>query len=302
MSGFALPFAGYLGLRAPDGPLFVHHAGSGDPVEQIACLADLGFAGVFDNFLALREVATQEAIGRAASRYSLAFGSITAGLARWREPAWNSTDADTRAALIAMVGPAIEAAQRVGCTRLTVTTDVDRTAPRAPQVTALTDNLRWIADRAAAGRVMLCLEPTAGPVVAPGLLIEHMQEAAAIVAAVDHPAIGLVYDTGHIAAAGDDPFAALAMAAGRIGTVQLADGADRVDLGAGPIDWPPLLRAIRATGYGGLYELEHVPSEPGLDGERALLERLRAIDRGDRCLKFTHAPPAPLNRRKTHRR
>ena len=42
---FVMRYAAHLGLRAPDQPLFRHSARSVDPADQIAFLAEQGFAG-----------------------------------------------------------------------------------------------------------------------------------------------------------------------------------------------------------------------------------------------------------------
>ena len=60
--------------------------------------------------------------------------------------------------------------------------------------------------------------------------------------------------------------------------MQAADLPGRVDLGAGTLDWPSILRWIRSQDYAGLIELEHLPLEDSAAGEQRLLERLRVVD------------------------
>ncbi|WP_170150866.1 sugar phosphate isomerase/epimerase family protein [Hephaestia caeni] len=255
--------------------MLADYVGSSDPVEQIAAMADLGFAGVFDNFLTLRDVQTQHAMGTACERRGLAFGSITLRTSHANRPDWHRSDSESRAAIAHALNNAIDAAGRVGSTNITVVSNADWSLPREPQISAFAENLRQVADRAALRGVKLNLEPTAG--LEPALLIGRMAQARDLAVAIDHPAVQLVYDVGHVTSAGDDPFAALSMARDRLGAVQLA-GAGRTEIGTGAIDWPRLLRAIRDTGYCGLYELEHRPPNDGIDGETALLSRLREVD------------------------
>lgn len=255
--------------------MLLEYIGSSDPVEQISGMADLGFAGVFDNFLTLRDARTQQAMGHAVRRCGLAFGSITLRTPHANRPAWHRNDSAARMAIIDALDRAIEAAGRVGSSDITVVSDTDRSRPRMQQIAAFAENLRLIADRTASAGMRLNVEPTAG--IEPALLIAHMAEAVELVTAIDHPAVRLAYDVGHVTTAGHDPYAALALAKGRLGVAQLA-GPGRAEIGTGSIDWPRLLRAIHDTGYRGLSELEHRPPEGGIASETALLRRLREID------------------------
>jgi hydroxypyruvate isomerase len=142
-------------------------------------------------------------------------------------------------------------------------------------------NLRRAADRAAKAGVMLCIEVT-NPAYLPGMLIESLDDAVRLIDALNHPAVKLMFDVGHLAMNGENIPAIIKIHAHRIGAVQVADvakdGATRVDLGAGKLDWPPILKALRTASYGGLLEIEHQPLDDSRDGELALLARLRAID------------------------
>jgi hypothetical protein len=228
-------FAAHLGLRAPDLPLLLHLGGSADPVVQIDLLADLGFAGVQDNYLTLRTPEEQTRIGETIARRGLAMGSFVHDPLNWNQPCWSGDG---------------EALDRAFETSL-----------------------------AAA----LCIEVT-NSVYLPGMLIESLDDAVRLIDALNHPAVKLMFDTGHLAMNGENIPAIIKAHAQRIGAVQVADvakdGATRVDLGAGKLEWPPILKALRAVGYGGLLEVEHQPLDDSRNGELALLARLRAVDAG----------------------
>src|SRR5258706_9988742 len=93
MSEWRARFAGHLGVRSPNMPLFRHLAGSPDPVAQIELLAELGFAGVSDNFLCLRPPDEQHRIGRMLVSCGLEMGSFVHDPAGWNQPGWTRTDA-----------------------------------------------------------------------------------------------------------------------------------------------------------------------------------------------------------------
>jgi sugar phosphate isomerase/epimerase len=44
------------------------------------------------------------------------------------------------------------------------------------------------------------------------------------------------------------------------------------------LDWPAILGALRAAGYTGLIEIEHMPLVESAAGEQSLIDRLRDID------------------------
>ena len=70
-----------------------------DPVDQIAFLAEQGFAGVQDNFLKLRPVSEQERIGAALAQHDLRMGSFNNNPLAWNRPLWSATDPAARAEL-----------------------------------------------------------------------------------------------------------------------------------------------------------------------------------------------------------
>lgn len=271
--------AGHLGVRAPDRPLFRALAGSADPLRQVEKLAQLGFGGVFDNYLVLRPAPEQAAIGDAAARRGLRMGSFVHDPLAWDCPTWSRAGEAARAALGDALGRSLEAAARSGSRTMNCVTGRDPAADDKAQLAAMADNLRWAADRAAAHGVMLCIEAT-HPAFAPGLLIERLEIALALVDRVDHAHVRLNRDVGHVALHGDDVAAAIRAAAGRIGMVQLADVPGRVEPGAGSLDWPAILGALDASGYAGLLELELEPATDGEAGERAMLDRLAALGAG----------------------
>jgi hydroxypyruvate isomerase len=273
-----LRFAGHLGLRDPLQPLFAGLAGSDDPAGQIAWLSDQGFAGVFDNALSARPVSEQTALGDTARQHGLAFGSIVLDPVGWATPLWSRSDTESRERQREVVESALDAAARVGSTTISCVTGLVTDESAKAQRDAMADNLSRVAGRIGNAGVMLCVEPVAREWI-PGLLVQRLGEALAIVERVSHPAIRVAYDVGHIAMAGDDPVAGVATAGASIGVVQIADAPDRADPGAGVIDWPGLFAALDAAGYAGLIEVETLPMEPGPSGEAVLLARLRAMDR-----------------------
>ena len=279
---WTLPWTAHLGLRGPDAPLFRHLARSVDPFDQIDFIADLGFAGVQDNYAALRPADEQTRVADHAAKRGLKMASFVHDPLGWNLPRWSAVEGEGRAALKAELGHSLETARRIGGRTVICVAGFDPARDRAAQLAAMADNLRWAGDDAAAAGVALCVEMTS-PRWLPDMLVERFDDAIAVVRAADHVAVRLMFDAGHIAMNGDDPLAAFTRAADLVGAVQLADMPagevpGRIDVGGGTVAWGPLLHAIRASGYAGLYEIEHEAEGEGAAGETRLIDRLRAVD------------------------
>ncbi|GGC13976.1 hypothetical protein GCM10011494_35980 [Novosphingobium endophyticum] len=93
-------FAAHLGVSSSDAPLLAATAGSIDPVDQIACAAAAGFAGISDNGLKRQPPDVQRRMGKALRDHGLAMGSFTYAMPG-REPPffWGSPIPDVSAAL-----------------------------------------------------------------------------------------------------------------------------------------------------------------------------------------------------------
>ncbi len=268
-----LRLAGHLGVRAPDRPLFMASAGH-SLAEQIGWMARHGFAGVFDNFLGLRDVDRQAAFGALAADHGMDVGSFALDPIGWATPLWSRDDGESRDAQTRLIEHAGNAASRAGSHTVTCVTGADPDRSRRDQRAMMAANLARLGGMAADAGLTLCVEPVAEAFI-PGLLVTRIAEAEEIVAAAGHPAIRVAYDLGHIAIAGDDPAASVRPAPG---LVQIADAPGRIDPGAGTIDWRSVLIAIRRSGYDGLIEVELEAMVPGVAGEATLLARLRVLD------------------------
>jgi len=269
--------AGHLGLRGPERPLFRHSARSIDPLDQLERFADLGFAGVQDNFLKLRPPAEQARMGRRMADLGLDLGCFANDPAEWNLPLWNGDDPAAAAMLRRNVESSIAAAARVGGGDAVCVTGYDPSRPRGVQIAAMIDNLRRFAEPARKGGLRLLVEPVADLWV-PGLLVNNLADATAMVRAVDSPSVRLLFDVAHVRMTGEEIVPALAGCWDIVGGIQAADVPDRTDLGTGELDWPAILGWIADRGYTGLVEIEHEPAEDSMEGETRLVERLRRID------------------------
>ncbi|KFG88835.1 Hydroxypyruvate isomerase [Sphingobium herbicidovorans NBRC 16415] len=271
-----LRFAGHLGLSAPDRPLLAHLGRSVDPLDQIDALADHGLAGVQDLLLKLRPAMQQAAMAERMARRGLHLSSFGGDPMHWNLPLWSAQDDVGREALQESVAASCVLAERFGGAGAVCVAGLDPERSRQSQLVAMTENLKRHGEAAVRGGLVLLVEPIA-PARIPGLLIDRLEDAIAMVRAVATPSVRLLFDTGHVAMMGHDVPAALADCAADIGLIQFADIPDRVDPGLGQLDWAAIQRQVAKHQYRGIVELEFEPVDPTAEGEVRMLERLKRI-------------------------
>lgn len=275
---WSLRYAPHLGYRPPFEPLFAATVGSHDPLAQIAFAADQGFAGVLYAAGRSRPVAEQQRVGEALAAQGMEAGCLLyTSFDQLRNTSWATDSDEARRWIASEVQQAIETARRIGARRLAVLGGADPQQPLAGQHAAFIENLRRAADIAAHAGITLCLE-TLSRTSIPDMLLGHMPDAVAVVRAVDHPAVRLIFDTSHVQIMDGDLLVHLGQAWDHVEIVQLADHPGRLEPGTGEIDFERVLRFLAQRGYAGLVELEHGWQVPGALSERRGLERLRQLD------------------------
>lgn len=148
----------------------------------------------------------------------------------------------------------------------------DGRRPRAEQIAVARDAVQAAAQEAdvMGGRIVI---EHLNTVDVDGALVATPAEAAAFVAAVDHPAVAVLFDAYHCAQAGLDPATEFTRVAGAVGHVQYADSPGRGAPGTGTIDLAAFVEHIDRCGYSG-----HVGLEFGAQGATAqALEALPAL-------------------------
>ncbi len=271
-------YATHLGYRSPQAPLFPASAGSIDPVAQIDFAADLGFAGVQYAQARSRAPDEVERVARALQRHGLESGCVVwTPFDRLRAPVLAQTGAEARATVATELAAGIETARRVGSRHLVVLGGADPTRPHGAQLAALIEHLRYASDVAGRAGITLYLETLSRKSI-PGMLLQHLSDAIAVAAAVDHPALRLIFDTSHVQIMDGDLLANFDACLPWLGMVQIADNPARGEPGTGEINFDSVWRAVARSGYAGLVELEFNFLAPGAAAERAGIDNLRRLD------------------------
>ncbi|RYF82096.1 MAG: hypothetical protein EOO29_08265 [Comamonadaceae bacterium] len=275
---WTLRYAPHLGYRPPFDPLFSALVGSDDAVAHVAFAAEQGFAGVLCAAARRWSAREQQRVGQAIAQHGLLAGCVLyTTFDQLKNTSWATDSEDARRWIAAELAQATAAAQRVGARQLAVLGGAHVDQPIGPQREAFVQNLRVAADHVARDGLVLCLETLNGHTV-PGMLLHHMPDALAVVRAVNHPSVRLIFDTAHVQAMDSNVLAELEAAWDHVEIVQLADCPGRLEPGTGQVDFAGVLNVLARRGYKGLVELEHGWAQPGADNEQRGLEYLRRLD------------------------
>jgi hydroxypyruvate isomerase len=276
---WTLRYASHLGYLSPDQPLFRESVASSDPWEHVAFAAAQGFAGVLYPWATSRPDDEVARFGAALAHFGLKSGCIVfAPLEAILTPLWVQSGESAWAAIDAHLDRSIPLAQTLGASVLAVLIRGQEDLDRRAQEEAAIAHLRRAGDRAAAAGLVVGIEPM---VALPGMLLTTTAQAVDLIERTAHPAVKLIFDTGHAQVMDGDVLAAYRLARKHIGLIQLADMPERVEPGAGTIDFSALLSEAKRDGLaGGLIELEHGWSEASAATEQAGIEALRKIDAG----------------------
>ena len=127
------------------------------------------------------------------------------------------------------------------------------------------ENLRHAADAAVADGVTLVIEPLNDRDV-PGYFLPRIDGAAAIVAEVDRPNVGLQFDCYHVQIMDGDLATRLARHAPLVRHVQIASVPERHEPDTGEVAYPYLFDLLDRLGYAGWVGCEYRPATTTVAG------------------------------------
>jgi hydroxypyruvate isomerase len=108
--------------------------------------------------------------------------------------------------------------------------------------------------------VVAVVEPLNSKVDHQGYFLDHGAEAFALIEAIGHPALRVLFDIYHMQIMDGDIIATIEAHAPAIAHFHVADVPGRHEPGTGELNYANIFRRIDATGYGGFVGLEYRPS------------------------------------------
>ncbi len=260
------------------------------PIEEaINRVADLGYTGI--ELMADQPhawppdltPATIDAIGALIEKRGLAIANINAFMMQAVEsfihPSWIEPDVSYRKQRIEHTRRCLTLARQLGAPCITTEPGgpVEEGMTRQWAMDTFVEELKPVLEQAERDGVMLLIEPE------PDLLIENCEQFLELAARIDSPAFGHNYDIGHFYCVSEDLPVAVRKLASVTRHYHIEDIAEtRVHRhlipGHGAIDFPEVLRAIKATDYDGWVTVELYPylDDPDAAGREAQ-EQLRKI-------------------------
>ncbi|HKQ80777.1 MAG TPA: sugar phosphate isomerase/epimerase family protein [Steroidobacteraceae bacterium] len=270
---WVLRYSIHVGYAPPQRLLLFRASAGSDRAEHVRFAARMGFAGVLFPWAAESPAEERHRVRAALAETGLQCGSIV--FTPVMDPVWVVEGRDAQDRMLGHLADALAIAKEFGSDNLAVLIRGDGHTALAVQRRRAIDQLRVAADVAAANGMVLAIEPM---VSFPDMLLRNFSESVELVRAAAHPAIKLIFDTGHLTRMGDPLLSTYVEAYDDIHVLQLADMPGRVEIGAGEIDFVPLLAHAMSRGYRGLVDLEHDWLEPGEAAERRAIDKLSAID------------------------
>lgn len=258
---------------APHFGMFENSAGK-DLIDQLKFMADMGFTAIEDNGMMGRDVATQEKIAKEMARLGMTLGvfvldkggngqnTLAAGKPEYIEIFLNGCR------------KAVETAKRVNTKFTTVVPgDFERSLPIGIQTGHVIDALRRGADILAPAGITMVLEPLSDT---PNLFLRTSDQTYEICRAVNSPACKILFDIYHMQKNEGHIIPHINWCWSEIGYFQIGDNPGRKEPTTGEINYKNVFKHIyqkqKAENKEFIFGMEHGNSQPGKDGEMAVIK------------------------------
>lgn len=268
-AGFNLNYAPHLGM-------FSQHAGS-DPIDQLNFMADEGFTAFEDNGMRGRSVEVQEAMAKVMGQRGLKMGVFVAHEIYWSAPNLTSGNAEKRTEFLSFIKQSVEVAKRVNATWMTVVPGhVDLRLDMGFQTAHVVETLKQASDILEPHGLVIVLEPL-NHRDHPGQFLTRIPQAYEICKAVDSPSCKILDDLYHQQITEGNLIPNMDAAWDEIAYFQVGDNPGRKEPTTGEIHFQNVFRHIHNKGFKGVVGMEHGNSQPGKEGERAVIDAYKAV-------------------------
>jgi hydroxypyruvate isomerase len=251
--------------------MFSEHAGD-DPVAQLEFAAEVGFTAWEDNGMMGRPVEEQRRIAEAMDRLGIEMGVFVA-YADFGEVSFARQDEDVWDEVLAQIRASVEVAQRVNATWMTVVPGrFDPKLAHGFQMANTVKLLRRCADILEPHDLTMVLEPLNHHTDHPGVFLTGSDQAYQLCEAVDSPSCKILFDIYHQQITEGNLIPNIEQAWDHIGYFQMGDNPGRNEPTTGEINFRNIFAYIHERGYDGILGMEHGNSQPGEQGEQAVID------------------------------
>ncbi len=262
---------------APHFGMFKNSAGE-DLIDQLKFMADQGFRSMEDNGMKNRDVATQEAIAKQMEATDMRMGVFVAHKIYWREPNLASGDKELREEFLGHIRESVEVAKRVNAKWMTVVPGhVDPRQDMGYQTAHVIETLKQASAILEPEGLVMVLEPLNFR-DHPGLFLTKAAQGYQICRAVDSPACKILFDIYHQQIHEGNLIPNIEKTWDEIGYFQIGDNPGRKEPTTGEINYKNLFKYIYERNTEFIMGMEHGNSQPGKEGEEALISAYREVD------------------------
>ena len=262
---------------APHQGMFAQHGGP-KPVDQLRFMADEGFRSFEDNGMKGRSVEEQEAMANVMASKEMEMGVFVAHTIYWKEPNLASGKEDWRDQFLSEISESVDVAKRVNAKWMTVVPGhVDLRLDMGYQTANVIESLRRAVEILEPHGLVMVLEPL-NPRDHPGLFLSKAAQAFEICRAVDSPSCKILFDIYHQQITEGNLIPNIDAAWDEIAYFQIGDNPGRKEPTTGEINYKNVFKHIHSKGYDGILGMEHGNSQPGMEGERAVIDAYRSVD------------------------
>jgi len=260
---------------APHFGMFKHHAGE-DLLDQITFMHEMGFRSLEDNGMMRRTPEMQEKIANHMAKLGMTMGVFVLDK--------GGNGANTLAAgkqehvdiFLDGCRKAVEVAKRVNAKWTTVVPgDYQRNLPLDIQTAHVIEALRKGAEILEPHGLTMVLEPLSDT---PNLFLRYSPQTYLICKGVNSPSCKILYDIYHQQKNEGHLISLMDLCWEEIAYIQIGDNPGRKEPGTGEINYQNVFKYLYEKGFKGVCGMEHGNANPGLEGEKAVIEAYRKAD------------------------
>lgn len=264
---------------APHQGMFHNHA-PGGVVDELKFMADQGFMAFEDNGMKGRSKDEQNAIAKTMEQLGMTMGIFVAnGNTAFGNPGLAQGKASEQEKFLNEIRDSVEVAKRINTKVCTVVPgEVYARLEPTYQMANVIDILRKAAEICEKTGLVMVLEPLNYWRDHPNLYLADVPQGYLICRAVNSPSCKILYDMYHAQIQKGNIIPNIDLAWSETGYFQIGDNPGRNEPTTGEMNYKNIFKHIHGKGFTGILGMEHGNSQPGKEGELALIKAYRDCD------------------------
>lgn len=260
---------------APHDGMFKNNGGN-DFIDQIKYMYDQGFRSIEDNGMTGRSVEQQNKIGQTLAKLGMRMGVFVVPKGGNGQNTLAAGKQEHLDIFLKGCRQSVEVAKRVNAKWVTVVPgDFERNLPLGIQTGHVIDALKRGAEILEPHGIIMVLEPLSDT---PNLFLRTSAQTYEICRGVNSPSCKILYDIYHMQKNEGNLIKNIELTWNEIAYFQIGDNPGRKEPTTGEINYKNVFKYIYDRGYRGVMGMEHGNSQPGKEGELALIKAYRESD------------------------